>query len=146
MDFGCHRIEILLNLFGPIQRMASIVGRTLFDREVEDTCVASFLFERGTQAVLTVTHAAFESRDTLDIYGSEGSLHIRVLNLGELRIKTAAGERTELHSPHANIHLPLIEDFARAVLDAREPKVGGAIGREVARIEEAIYAQTQTKI
>ena len=140
MDFGCHRIEILLNLFGPIQRTISLTGRTLFEREVEDTCIASFEFECRMQAVLTVTHAAFESRDTLDIYGSEGSLHIPVLNRGELYIKTAAGERTEFHPPHINLHLPLIEEFARAVLDAREPKVGGAIGREVARIEDAIYS------
>ncbi len=140
MDFGCHRIEILLNLFGSIRQIKSIVGRTLFEREVEDTCVASFEFETGMQAVLNVTHAAFESRDTVDIFGSEGSLHLPVLNRGELRIKKAAGERTEQHPPHANIHLPLIEDFAQAVLKGREPKVGSAIGREVARIGEAIYA------
>jgi predicted dehydrogenase len=145
MDFGCHRIEILLNLFGSIQRTKSMVGRTLFEREVEDTCVASFEFAskespRSMQAVLTVSHAAFESQDTVGIFGSDGSLHIPVLNRGELRIKTAAGERTEQHPPHGNIHLPLIEDFAQAVLSGREPKVGGAIGREVARVEEDVYA------
>ncbi|MEO6726165.1 MAG: Gfo/Idh/MocA family oxidoreductase [Blastocatellia bacterium] len=145
MDFGCHRIEILLNLFGTIRRTKSIVGRTLFEREVEDTCVASFeLVSKESdvpmQAVLTVSHATFESKDTVDIFGSEGSVHIPVLNHGELRIKTAAGERTEQHLPHTNIHLPLIEDFAQAMINKREPKVGSAIGREVARIGEAIYA------
>ncbi|MEP7341771.1 MAG: Gfo/Idh/MocA family oxidoreductase [Acidobacteriota bacterium] len=140
MDFGCHRIEILLNLFGQIQRTASVLGRALFEREVEDTCVTGFQFETGMQAVLCVTHATFESLDSMDIFGSDGSLHIPVLNRGEVRIKTAAGERTEQHPPHANIHLPLIEDFAQAVLNRREPKVGGAIGREVARIEGEIYA------
>lgn len=140
MDFGCHRIEVLMNLFGSINRITSLVGSALFEREVEDTCVAGFEFESKLQAVLTVSHASFESRDTLDIFGSEGSLHIASLNRGELRIKTAAGERTEQHPPHANIHLPLIEDFTRAVIENREPQVDGVIGREVARIEEAIYA------
>ena len=139
MDFGCHRIEVLLNLFGEIRRTKSLTGRALFDREVEDTSIASFEFDSGLQAALTVTHAALESQDTLDIFGSEGSLHIPVLNRGELRVKTAAGERREQHSPHTNIHLPLIEDFALAVLENREPKVGGAIGCEVARIEEEVY-------
>ncbi len=140
MDFGCHRIEVLMNLFGSIKRITSLVGSALFEREVEDTCVASFEFESKLQAVLTVTHASFESQDTLDIFGSEGSLHLPLLNQGELRIKTAAGDRTEHLPPHANIHLPLIEDFTCAVIENREPKVGGAIGREVARIEDAIYA------
>ena len=140
MDFGCHRIEVLMNLFGEIRRTKALTGRALFDREVEDTSIASFEFESGLQAALTVTHAALESQDTLSIFGSEGSLHIPSLNRGELRVKTSAGERIEQHPPHANIHLPLIEDFALAVLENREPKVGGAIGREVARIEEEIYA------
>ena len=140
MDFGCHRIEVLMNLFGQIRRTKSLTGRALFDREVEDTSVASFEFDSGLQAVLTVTHASFESQDTLDIFGSEGSLHIPALNRGELRVKTSAGERTEQHLAHSNIHLPLIEDFALTVIENREPKVGGAIGREVARIEEEIFA------
>lgn len=129
-----------MNLFGSIQRTKCLVGSALFEREVEDTCIAAFEFESKLQAVLTVTHASFESQDTLDVFGSEGSLHIAWLNRGELRIKTAAGERTEHHPPHANIHLPLIEDFTRAVIENRDPVVGGAIGREVARIEEIIYS------
>ncbi len=143
MDFGCHRIEVLMNLLGAIVRTKSLMGRTLFDREVEDTCIAGFEFESAAQAVLTVTHAAIESQDTLEIFGSEGSIHIPVLNRGELRVKTANGERTENHPPHANIHLPLIEDFALAVFENRDPMVDGAIGREVACIEEAIYSDGQ---
>jgi predicted dehydrogenase len=140
MDFGCHRIEILLNLFGPIERTTAVIGRALFDREVEDTCIAGFEFENGTQASLAVTHAAFESRDTLDIYCAEGSIHTPSLNRGEIRIVTAAGERIEPHPPHANLHRPLIEDFTRAALDGREPEIGGDVGRAVALIEEKINA------
>jgi predicted dehydrogenase len=140
MDFGCHRIEVLMNLFGAIKRTASVVGAALFDREVEDTAIACFEFENRASGALSVTHAACESQDTLDIFGSEGSIRIPALNRGQMRIRTAAGEREESHPPHANIHQPLIEDFTRAVLDDREPEVGGEIGREVARIEEVIYA------
>jgi predicted dehydrogenase len=140
MDFGCHRLEILLYLFGPIERTTAVIGRALLDREVEDTCIASFGFGSGAQASLSVTHAAFESRDTLDIYCSAGSIHTTSLNRGEIRIVTAAGERIESLPPHANLHQPLIEDFTRAVLDGREPEVGGDVGRAVAMIEEEIYA------
>lgn len=141
MDFGCHRIEVLLNLLGPIVGTTAVVGRALYTREVEDTAVASFQFASGAQGVLTVSHAVFEPQDTLTILGSEGSLRVPSLNQGELWIKTAAGERTETHTPHANIHLPLIEDFAQAVLAEREPVVAGQIGRAVAVIEEEIYAR-----
>jgi len=140
MDFGCHRVEILINLFGAVTRTTGVVGSALFDRQVEDTCIAGFEFESGTQASLAVTHAAFESRDTLDIFCSAGSIHTPALNHGEIRIVTAAGEQIESYPTRANIHQPLIEDFTRAVLDGREPEVGGDVGRAVALIEEKIYA------
>jgi predicted dehydrogenase len=140
MDFGCHRLEILLNLFGPIERTTAVMTRALFEREVEDTCIGAFEFENGAQASVAVTHAAFESRDTLDIYCVEGSIHTPWLNRGEIRIVTAAGERIESHPPHINLHQPLIEDFTRAAMDGREPEVGGDVGRAVALIGEKINA------
>lgn len=139
MDFGCHRLEVLTNLFGEVSHIKSIVGNALFKREVEDTATAILQFESGTQGALTVTHAAFEAQDTLDIFGAKGSLHVPVLNKGELKIKTKSGERTENHPPHSNFHQPLIADFTEAVLQNREPQVTGATGRLIAQLEDEIY-------
>jgi hypothetical protein len=50
-----------------------------------------------------------------------------------------AEERWETHSPHPNLHLPLIEDFVDAVINDREPLVNHETGRTVAMIEEKIY-------
>ena len=139
-DFGCHRIEVLLNIFGPIKRTIGSTANVLHDRQVEDTAVALLEFEGGSRGVLAVTHAACEPQDTMDIFGSEGSIHIPVLNHGVMLIRTATGERTETHPPHSNFHQPLIDDFTQAVLAGREPQVGAAIGLNVAKIEAAIYA------
>ncbi len=139
MDFGCHRIEVLLNLLGPIANVQSSVGQTLFQREVEDTAVALFEFANGTRGTLTVTHAALESQDTLSLFGSEGSLHLPALNQGRLTLRTAAGEHVETIPPHSNLHQPFIDEFTEAVLRGGTPSVSGATGREVQRIIELIY-------
>lgn len=139
MDFGCHRIEVLTNLFGAIVDVRAFTDNLFFQREVEDTSAAFFKFASGVRATLSVTHAAFESCDTLAIFGTEGSLHIAKLNQGDLRILTSAGERLESHPPHANLQLPSIADMTEAILLDRAPRVDGLVGREVARIEEAIY-------
>lgn len=141
LDFGCHRIEVLMNIFGPCRRTKGLLHNTLFDREVEDTAVAFFEFASGPCGVLTVTHAAAERQDTLDIFGSRGSIHVASLNEGKMRIRTGDGERQEAHPPASNTHQPLIDDFAQAVLHGRAPTVNGERGREVARIEEEIYRQ-----
>jgi len=139
-DFGCHRIEALVNIFGPVKYVKSIVSKVVFSREVEDTASALFQFESGTCGVLSVTHAASEPRDTLDVFGSQGSINVPALNAAEMRIRTSNGERVEAHPPAANIHQPLIEDFVEAVLTNRQPGVSGEVGLKVATIEGQIYA------
>jgi len=133
-DFGCHRIEVLLNVLGAVKSVKGFIGNAVFDIEVEDTATAHFTFDCGASAVLNVTRASLEPADTLDVYGDKGSIHIPVLNGPALIVKTAAGERAEKHPPHPNVHQPLIDDFTRAVLDDHEPAVGADIGREVNRI------------
>jgi len=140
MDFGCHRIEVLLDLLGPVVEVRAMPTNVRFhDREVEDTCVAHLRFRSGAEAVLAVTHAAQESRDAVQLFATGGSAHVDVLNQGTLRIVTADGVREERHPPHANLHQPLVEDFVAAVRDAREPTVTGEIGLEVNRVLAAIY-------
>ena len=139
-DFGCHRIEVLTNILGAISLVRALTSNVVFDREVEDTATALFQFERGASAVLSVTHAAREPRDTLEIFGSRGSIHVPVLNEGTMRVISDQGERTETHAPENNLHAPLISDFVKAVRDDREPAVNGETGRMVAMIEEQIYA------
>lgn len=146
MDFGCHRIELLINLFGAVERVSSLVVNSVFGREVEDTAIASLQFASGTNATVSVTHAAAEPQDTLAIYGTKGSIHIPVLNAGDMTVRAAAGERLESHPPAGNIHSPLIEDFTHAVLEDREPAVGGDAGREVQRVIDKIYGQEKLTI
>lgn len=141
MDFGSHRLEMLVSLFGPIESVAGWSDKLLFpDRDVEDSAGASLRHRRGVRAELLISHAAREPRDAVDIYLSEGSLHIPVLNTGELRIVSPAGTRVESLPPHANLHQPLVEDFVRAVREDRPPGVTGEDGREIQRLLTEVYA------
>jgi predicted dehydrogenase len=139
-DFGCHRMEVLLDMFGAVSDVKATLANRFFEREVEDVATAVFQFERGTCGTLTVAHSAREPQDTLDLYCSKGSIHIPVLNEGRMRVLSVDGERAEAHPNALNIHQPLIEDFATAVLENRDPVVTGEIGRDVALIEDRIYS------
>jgi predicted dehydrogenase len=138
MDFGCHRLEVLMHLFGAVRRTAAVTANVVFDRAVEDTAAVLLQFEGGPCAAVTVTHAAEERQDTLQVFGTRGSVHVEELNAGSLRIRTGNQSRVESHPPAANIHRPLIDDFVEALLTDREPAVTGVIGRAVAAIEDKI--------
>jgi predicted dehydrogenase len=139
MDVGSHRLELLLNLLGPIRQAEGFLDKVRFERKVEDTGMAVLRFENGARGQITVTHAAAEPRDTLDIYGTAGSIHVESLNRGDLRIVGPFGDRLESHPPHANLHQPLVEDFIAALRKMREPGVSGETGREVQRLLDQIY-------
>jgi predicted dehydrogenase len=139
-DFGCHRIEVLLDLLGPVAEARGFPANIRFrEREVEDTCIAHLRFRGGAEALLAVTHAAHEPRDSFDVFGTSGSAHVPVLNKGTLRVTSSSGAREEQHPPHPNLHQPLVEDFVTAVRDEREPAVSGEIGREVSRVLAEVY-------
>ncbi|HEX6729107.1 MAG TPA: Gfo/Idh/MocA family oxidoreductase [Pyrinomonadaceae bacterium] len=142
-EFGCHRIQLLLHLFGPVRAVSAVTSNALFDREVEDTATASLEFASGLVATLTVSHAVMEPRDTFVVWCSEGSVSTKVLNEGKLIVKSRKGERAESHEPARNIHQPLIDDFVRAIIEDRQPSVTGEIGKAVAKVEEEVYSHAR---
>jgi predicted dehydrogenase len=139
IDFGCHRLEVLRDLFGEAVSVESLVANAAFDREVEDTAAALLQYSSGTCASVVVSHAACESRDSLDIFGTAGSVHIPVLNSGELRLLHANGESVETHPAVENTHQPLIADFTESVLTGLKPAVDGETGRAIACLNDRIY-------
>ncbi len=142
MDFGCHRLEVLVNLFGPVRHASGLTANVVFDRKVEDTAAVLLHFESGPCAAVAVTHAVGDKQDTFDVFGTRGSLRCAPLNAGELRIMVDGHTRLERHPPAVNVHRPLIDDFIEAVATNREPAVGGDTGRQVAAIEDEIYGVT----
>ena len=141
MDFGCHRLEVLVNLFGEVDGVASIVSGSVYEREVEDTAVATLHFASGVTATVTVTHATNVPKDTMQIYGTDGCIEVPILNSGRLVVTSGTDQREEYLPPAENIHQPLVEDFVECVLHHREPAVDGRAGRYVSQLLEKIYAQ-----
>lgn len=142
MDFGCHRIEVLLNILGPIDNIKSIKSNILFkERNVEDTLSVLLKFKNQVHGIINVSHAVFESKDSLEIYGSKGSIHVPVLNKGILNVITDKGTQTEKLLPHKNFHLPHINAFTEAILNNNSTPVSGEIGLEVNKILEKIYKE-----
>ena len=141
-DFGCHRIEVLLNLLGPVASVRSVVTNAALDRDVEDTAATLLRFESGACALIAVTNAAADRRDTLEILGTGGSIRAASLNAGDFTLRMGEEERVESHPSAANVHVPLVEEFVDAVLNDRDPAVDGRAGRAVAVIQDGIYAHT----
>ena len=139
MDFGCHRIEVLMHLLGEVSAVKASTGKVYDRHEVEDAATLLLEFENGVHAVLSVMRGGVENRDAVSIFGTDGSVRVNTLSRGAITIDTTGGSRTETLPPHENPHLPLIESFTRSVLENTAPEVDGHIGLKVQAIIDKAY-------
>ena len=140
MDFGCHRIEVLLNLLGSVRAATGTTGRVYPDHDVEDTATVALTFENGASGLVTVIRGGTEEYDQASIQGTRGSIRLDTLNEGRLTVATPDGTRRETWPCHPNPHQPLIEAFCRDLLTDQPPTVDGRVGRAVQEVIEAVYA------
>ena len=139
MDFGSHRIDIILDILGPVVEVGGFADRLHFDREVEDSALAIMRHESGAHSIVGAYHTIGPASDELEVFGTRGKAVVEVLNRGIVQVSTGDLKETRELPPHENLHLPLIEDFGRAIEDDRAPRVTGEIGRETNRVMAAVY-------
>jgi predicted dehydrogenase len=140
MDFGSHRIDVLLDILGPVSKVGAFTDRLLFERRVEDSALVILRHASGAHSIVGAYHSIGRHFDELEISGSRGNIAVPSLNSGRL-IMTGDEQKEKIleRPPHQNLHLPLIEDFGRAINQGRQPRVTGRIARQTSRIMEAAY-------
>lgn len=132
MNQGIHTVDLLLWLFGPV---AGVLGRTanrLHHIEVEDTAVATILFENGALGSVEATTAAapgFPRR--LEVTGTEGTI------VHEDAPRPAA-------VADATPHRRVLEDFIRAIRTGAEPACDAREGRRSVALIDAIYRSARS--
>jgi predicted dehydrogenase len=139
MDFGCHRIEVLIYLLGPVKKATGVTGRVYSDHDVEDTATVAMAFESGANGVVTVLRGGTQERDAVLIQGTRGTIRVNTLNEGRMTVATAKDTRQERIPPSENAHKPLIEAFCQSVLQGRPVAVDGEVGLQVQEVISAVY-------
>ena len=139
MDFGCHRIEVMLCLLGEELAAGGVGGNVYADHDVEDTATVAIQFANGANGIVSVTRGGTVERDTLCVQATAGSVQIDNLNSGWLTIISEKGTRQENLPCHANPHQPMIEAFCQSIAEGRPPDVDAETGWRVQRIIDTVY-------
>ena len=115
-DIASHRIDAMNFLFGKPGQATGMLSNTLHPIKVEDSASMLIRYEGGVHGYVDVRWNSRISRDQFRIVGVEGDLNLDSLNGPELRINERHGAtRIEMLPPHANLHYPLVLNFAGAV-------------------------------
>ena len=144
-DVGCHRLDLLAWWFDLPRRLVADVRTVTHDYEVEDSASVLMELAGGAQFTGSFHWNSRAHTDEIRVVGTDREASLHGGESPEVLI-TRGRDVQRRHLPRPdNAHLPLIHDFARAVIEDRPPRFTGPDGIQATQIMEAIYGSSRRK-
>ena len=138
MDVGSHRLDLLGWWFGLPQRIVARVDTQTHDYEVDDSATALGVLPAGVQFTAAFNWNSKIPEDEIVVLGTEAEVILRPCDGPDVMINSAQGASHKLMPKPPNVHYPLIDDFARSIVENRSPRFSGADGMKATQIMDAI--------
>lgn len=113
VDIGCHTLDLLDWLFGPLRRVAGTTSNQLRAYSPEDTVAMSFAFDNGMLGTGLWNFGSLQHEDRIEIVGDGGRMCFATFGDGPIHIENAAGTREYRIDNPAHIQQPLVETVVR---------------------------------
>jgi predicted dehydrogenase len=151
MNQGIHSVDLLLWLFGDVERVYATTRTAVHAIDVEDTAVACLEFASGAVGTLEAATSAFPGLPRrLELTGSEGTIVVEQDRVVALELRTLpsslppgeASGNVSANSPvvaDARGHRRVFEDFVAAIRTGATPLCDGREGRRSVALVEAMY-------
>jgi predicted dehydrogenase len=121
-DIASHRIDVLNFLFGKPLRASGYLSNVVHHYAVEDNATVMIDYADGLRGIVDVRWHSKVRRDECRIRGTEGEMEMSPLNGPDLVYPGGC----ESIPNHANVHLPMIENFVDAVVNGAPLLASGA--------------------
>ena len=155
LNQGIHAIDLLQWLGGMPQSVIGVVSTLRHSIEVEDFSTALLQYDGGGQGTLHCSTSQAPNHQRLEIWGENGgivmddwsvTLHRLEVPLQEFidedksEVFMSPGVKSETFEagPESRTHAPVIDDFARAIIEDREPAIAGEDGLRSQEIVAAV--------
>jgi len=145
MDVGSHRLDLACYFLGDPVEVSGFADRLdRDDMQVPDVECLLARMDSGAHVHCTASWATAVRADDLMIRGTEGAIEARPYDRAPLLLHRGGETESFDLAPADNWHYPLIDDFARAILEGREPEFTGRDGLQASRIMEGCYRSSET--
>jgi predicted dehydrogenase len=149
MEMAVHRIEVLLNFGGRPAAVSALVETVRHDWPVDDSDALLIRFADGKLGIHSTILTSPPRRDQAWIDGARGRIVIDPLEFHADRIHLEAPEGNEEIRveplPNPYFDLPMIDDFAAAVREGRQPRCDAATGYWVQAVVDAAFRSALAK-
>ncbi len=151
-DMGCHKFDLLQEFLGDVKSVQALMDTMTHGYEVEDSCTILLQMESGAHCQACFYWNSKVWTDEFVILGTEGKIRMIPgdgdsveIELPPRVLKGMGKEVTTITKPNdKNVHAPMIDDFAKAVLGDRVPKISGEVGYQTNRILAAVEESART--
>jgi UDP-N-acetyl-2-amino-2-deoxyglucuronate dehydrogenase len=147
-----HTVDLLRFIAGPVAEVSAFTGTLLHTSiQGEDTAVATLRLSNGALGIIEAATSAFPGfKRRLEITGTEGTAILEGDNISHWSLRdgspnpaSASGDISDGSANPMAIdcegHRRVMEDFAAAIREKRDPFVDGVAGRESLEIVRAVY-------
>ena len=116
LDLGCHTLDIIDFIAGPMDRVSGAAANVASPYDVEDHVVLHGRFESGALGVATWNFAAAVPADCIEFLGTAGRLSLSTFGAEPVSLESATGrEEFDLPNP-PHIQQPLIQSIVDELL------------------------------
>ncbi|MCC6554145.1 MAG: Gfo/Idh/MocA family oxidoreductase [Polyangiaceae bacterium] len=111
LDLGCHTLDLLDFLLGPLRDVRGLAANVASPYDVEDAVAMCFRTERGAMGTASWCFAGHARADTIEILGTEGRIRMSTFGDEPIELATRAGAES-IHRPNpVHIQQPLIQSI-----------------------------------
>jgi len=138
-DFGSHMFDLLIGLLGLPEAVTGMTVTLENDGDAEDGSAITMRMPGGALATASFHWSSGNVLSLFEITGTKGRVRWEPMD-GDSVVVNFGRESRELSMPnHENVHVPLVEDFVRAVREGGQPRVTIAEAAKTNRLIDAVY-------
>lgn len=155
MNQGVHCIDLQRWIMGPVDTVYAQADHLVRNIEVEDTCCAVMKFKSGAFGVLQGTTSVVGMNHKLEFHGDQGTICVDGESITKWKVPgqdeepkddddTIGSAASDPKAISTEGHAIQIRDLCLAIMENREPMVGGEEARKAVEVILAIYESART--
>ncbi len=138
MDLGCHTLDILDFILGPLEDVEGEAARVVSTYDVEDAVAMRFRLSSGALGVALWNFAAAVREDIIEITGTDARLSLSTFGNEPLLLETPQGRETfDLPNP-PHIQQPLIQTIVNDLQGQGQCASTGVSAARTARVMDTV--------
>lgn len=146
-DLASHQLDWLDQVFGPVEKIRSVALNQAGLYKAEDFVSAEFVFPGDIVVTGTWSFAVApeSSRDSIEIFGSEGSIKFSTFSFEPIALTDSSGRQIFINERPENVQYYLIEKIVKALHGQGESPSTGISAARTSRVMDEVVKEYYRK-